>query len=283
MSANAPGFGSANEFDHLDPVDRLRAIMHRLRAPGGCPWDAEQTHESLLPHLIEEAYEVAEAVRSGDRDAIVDELGDLLLQPIFHAEIASETGAYDFDTIASAIGDKLIRRHPHVFGDTEVDDADHVLRQWDQIKQAEKGGDATVSKKLEPYVKKANDGLPALMAATKIQKRVAKVGFDWPDGDLTPVLGKIREETEEVSEAIASGDADSVADEIGDLLFAVVNLARKLKLDAELLLHHANVKFVNRFRQVEDSLSASGKTLEEATLEEMDAAWEAAKIRSEAS
>ncbi len=279
MSENAPAFGSADEFDHLPPVDRLRAIMHRLRAPGGCPWDAEQTHESLLPHLIEEAYEVAEAVRSGDRDAIVDELGDLLLQPVFHAEIASESGAFDLDAIASAIGDKLIRRHPHVFGEAEVEDADHVLRQWDQIKQAEKGGQTSVSEKLEPYVKKANDGLPALMAATKIQKRVAKVGFDWPDGDLAPVLGKIREETDEVAEAIESGDADRIADEIGDLLFAVVNLARKQNLEAELLLHHANGKFVKRFRQVEEALQEAGKTLEEATLEEMDAAWEVAKER----
>lgn len=275
----APGFGSADEYDHLAPVDRLRAIMHRLRAPGGCPWDAEQTHESLLPHLIEEAYEVAEAVRSGDRDAIVDELGDLLLQPIFHAEIASQRGDYDFDTIATAIGDKLIRRHPHVFGDAEVDDADHVLRQWDQIKQAEKGGRTSVSEKLSPYVKKANDGLPALMAATKIQKRVAKVGFDWPEGDPAPVLGKIREETDEVAEALETGDADRVAEEIGDLLFAVVNLARRERLDAELLLHHANVKFVQRFRQVETALGEAGKTLDEATLEEMDAAWEAAKGR----
>ncbi|MCB1062578.1 MAG: nucleoside triphosphate pyrophosphohydrolase [Verrucomicrobiae bacterium] len=277
MAESAPVFGSADEFDHLPPVDRLRAIMHRLRAPGGCPWDAEQTHESLLPHLIEEAYEVAEAIRSGDRDAIVDELGDLLLQPVFHAEIASETGAFDLDCIAASIGDKLIRRHPHVFGNSEVSDSADVLRQWDEIKQAEKGAKTSVTAKLEPFIKKANDGLPALMSATKIQKRVAKVGFDWPDGDLTPVLGKIREETKEITEALASGDAEHVAEEIGDLLFAVVNLARKQNLDAELLLHHANVKFVNRFRQVEESLHAEGKSLDEATLEEMDAAWDAAK------
>lgn len=277
MAESAPVFGSADDFDHLPPVDRLRAIMHRLRAPGGCPWDAEQTHESLLPHLIEEAYEVAEAIRSGDRDAIVDELGDLLLQPVFHAEIASETGAFDLDSIAASIGDKLIRRHPHVFGNSEVSDSADVLRQWDEIKQAEKGAKTSVTAKLEPFIKKANDGLPALMSATKIQKRVAKVGFDWPDDDLTPVLGKIREETDEITEALASGDAEHVAEEIGDLLFAVVNLARKQNLDAELLLHHANVKFVNRFRQVEETLHAEGKSLEDATLEEMDAAWDAAK------
>ena len=276
-----PDFGVADDFDHLPPVDRLRAIMHRLRAPGGCPWDAEQTHESLLPHLIEEAYEVAEAIRGGDRDAIVDELGDLLLQPIFHAEIASERGDYDFDAIATAIGDKLIRRHPHVFGTSEVDDATDVLRQWDRIKRAEKGEDRAAegddTEPPKPYLSKANEGLPALINATKLQKKAARVGFDWPDGDLAPVLGKIREETEEVAAAIQHGDSDHVAEEIGDLLFAVVNLARKQSLDAELLLHQANAKFVSRFQAVEVSLRGEGKSLEEATLEEMDAAWDAAK------
>lgn len=273
----APAFGVADDFDHLPPVDRLRAIMHRLRAPGGCPWDAEQTHESLLPHLIEEAYEVAEAIRSGDRDAIVDELGDLLLQPVFHAEIASERGDYDFDTIATAIGDKLIRRHPHVFGESEVADSTDVLRQWDRIKRAENGDDGAADDTPKPYLTKANEGLPALINAAKVQKKAARVGFDWPDGDLSPVLEKIREETDEVAEALSSGHADRVAEEIGDLLFAVVNLARKQKLDAELLLHHATAKFVGRFQLVEQALRDRGRTLEAATLEEMDAAWDAAK------
>ena len=162
-------------------------IMHILRAPGGCPWDAEQTHESLLPHLIEEAYEVAEAVRGGDRDELVDELGDLLLQPVFHAEIASESGAFDFNDIADAICDKLIRRHPHVFGESEAASSDAVLRQWNEIKAIERGESANREKSL---VEKPGDGLPALMAAQKIQKKVAKVGFDWPDS--APVLEKIR-------------------------------------------------------------------------------------------
>lgn len=273
----APAFGVADDFDHLPPVDRLRAIMHRLRAPGGCPWDAEQTHESLLPHLIEEAYEVAEAIRSGDRDAIVDELGDLLLQPVFHAEIASERGDFDLDTIARAIGDKLIRRHPHVFGESRVEDATDVLRQWDRIKRAEKGDDDTGDTEPKPYLGKANEGLPALVNAAKLQKKAARVGFDWPDGDLTPVLGKIREETDEVADALASGAADRVAEEIGDLLFAVVNLARKQRLEPELLLHHANAKFVRRFQAVERRLRGQGLSLEAATLEQMDAAWEAEK------
>ncbi|MBL9155737.1 MAG: nucleoside triphosphate pyrophosphohydrolase [Verrucomicrobiales bacterium] len=273
----APAFGVADDFDHLPPVDRLRAIMHRLRAPGGCPWDAEQTHESLLPHLIEEAYEVAEAVRSGDRDAIVDELGDLLLQPVFHAEIASERGDFDLDTIARAIGDKLIRRHPHVFGESRVEDATDVLRQWDRIKRAEKGEDSAGNEPPKPYLGKANEGLPALVNAAKLQKKAARVGFDWPDGDLTPVLGKIREETDEVAGALASGEAGRVAEEIGDLLFAVVNLARKQRMEPELLLHHANAKFVRRFQAVERRLRDQGLSLEAASLEQMDAAWEAEK------
>jgi len=252
------------------PIARLLEIMHILRAPGGCPWDAEQTHESLLKHLIEEAYEVAEAVRGGDRDEIVDELGDLLLQPIFHAEIANETGAFDFDDIASAICEKLIRRHPHVFGDSDVDSPDAVLRQWEEIKSQEKGGI-----KQDYFVEKVNEGLPALMAADKLQKKVAKFGFDWPD--TVPVISKIKEETEEVIEALESGDSESVREEIGDLLFAVVNLARKTGNDAEILLMETNRKFLKRFQKVEIALREQGKTLEESTLEEMDSEWEIAK------
>ncbi|MDF1751192.1 MAG: nucleoside triphosphate pyrophosphohydrolase [Verrucomicrobiales bacterium] len=260
------------------PIDRLRQIMHLLRAPGGCPWDAEQTHESLAPHLIEEAYEVAAAIKTGNPDELVDELGDILLQPVFHAELASETGAFDFDDIASAICEKLIRRHPHVFGDAVVDDPDAVITQWDKIKATEKSGglhpvqSPTVQGTI---LKNANEGLPALMAAQKIQKKVAKVGFDWPE--LNPVMDKIREETDEVAEALASGDADAIAEEIGDLLFAVVNIARKTGNQAELLLDAANRKFVDRFQKIENSLAENGVPLEEATLEQMDEAWEAAK------
>ncbi|MAS95943.1 MAG: nucleoside triphosphate pyrophosphohydrolase [Verrucomicrobiales bacterium] len=251
----------------LPPVERLRQIMHILRAPGGCPWDAEQTHESLVKHLIEEAYEVAEAIESGNRDHIIDELGDLLLQPVFHAEIASETGRFDLDDIANAINEKLIRRHPHVFGDAEADDPDAVLQQWEEIKSNEKS-----EKEQIPYtIKKANEGLPALLAAQKIQKKAAKVGFDWPD--TAPVLEKIEEELEEVRSAQLSGDDSDVAEEIGDLLFAVVNLARKSGFEAELLLHQANRKFVNRFQKVEDVLRKQGQEMSNSTLEEMDAVW----------
>ncbi len=268
----------------LPPIDRLRRIMQLLRAPGGCPWDAEQTHESLVKHLIEEAYEVAEAIRGGDRAEIIDELGDLLLQPVFHAEIASGggEGGFDLDDIAAAICEKLIRRHPHVFGDSIADTPDAVLTQWEVIKAGEKAasdpvGSETIGGRVatEYLIKKANDGLPALMAAGKIQRKAATVGFDWPD--LPPVIGKVREEIDEVVEAMASGCGEKVAEEIGDLLFAVVNLARKTGHEAELLLHAANGKFVSRLRAVEDDLRGVGLSLEAATLEEMDAAWDRVK------
>ncbi len=272
----------------LPPIERLRAIMHILRAPGGCPWDAAQTHESLAPHLIEESYEVAEAIRSGRRDDMVDELGDVLLQPIFHAEIASETGAFDFDDVANAICEKLIRRHPHVFGGTgeiltdssTALDPEVVLRQWEQIKSAEKsqGTGATPLSLSQTLLKNANDGMPALMAAQKIQKKVAKVGFDW--SDIGPVVEKIREEMFEVEDALTSGDSKAIAEEIGDLLFAVVNLARKTGQEAELLLDAANRKFVDRFQKVEARLASNGVSLEEASLEQMDQAWNATKDAS---
>lgn len=251
-------------------IDRLLDIMHTLRAPGGCPWDIEQTHESLIPCLIEEAYEVAEALREDDSEAMADELGDLLLQVVFHAEIANETKRFDFEDVAKAISDKLVRRHPHVFGDSDVDDSEGVLRQWEQIKRQEKGGS-----KNDHHIKKANDGLPSLMSARKLQKKAAEVGFDWPD--LEPVVGKIHEELAEVEEALAGEDHAHLGEEIGDLLFAVVNLARKKNFDPETLLAATNTKFVKRFQQVEERLKAEGKSLQEASLEEMDAKWDAAK------
>lgn len=256
----------------LPPIERLKEIMHLLRSPGGCAWDAEQTHESLTKHLIEEAYEVAEAIESGDRDAIVDELGDLLLQPVFHAEIASETGAFDLDDIASAISEKLIRRHPHVFGDSVADDPEAVLKQWEEIKATEKPGPSDDRKR---YFKTANEGLPSLMAAQKLQKKAAKVGFDW--SELGPVMEKIQEEFDEVKEALETGNEKEIGDEIGDLLFAVANLARKTGNEGELLLHRTNRKFVLRFHEVEEEILRSGGTLESASLEEMDRAWDQAK------
>ena len=204
-------------------IDRLLKIMHTLRAPGGCPWDIEQTHESLIPCLIEEAYEVAEALRENDSEAMADELGDLLLQVVFHAEIANETDRFDFEDVAKAISDKLVRRHPHVFGDSDVTDSEGVLRQWEEIKKQEKG-----ASKSDYHIKRANDGLPSLMSARKLQKKAAEVGFDWPD--QAQVVAKIHEELAEVEEALAENDRDHLGEEIGDLLFVVANLARKKQL-----------------------------------------------------
>ncbi len=252
-----------------DPIAELRAVMHRLRAPGGCPWDADQTHESLIPHLIEEAYEVAEAARSGDMAHLKEELGDLLLQPVFHAEIASERGGFTLDDIARNITEKLIRRHPHVFGDATVEGSADVLKQWEEIKRAEKGGG---KQQLLHGVSKA---LPALMRAQKLQKKAAKVGFDWPDA--APVLDKIREEAQEIAEAMAKMDQAAIEEEVGDLLFSVVNLARKLGVDAEVALSGANEKFTTRFHQLEERAEAGGKNLSKMSLTEMDEVWDAVK------
>ena len=263
----------------LPPLDRLRRIMHLLRAPGGCPWDAEQTHASLVRHLLEEAYEVAAAVRSGSRDELVDELGDLLLQPVFHAEIASETGAFDLDDVARAICEKLIRRHPHVFGEASADTAEAVLAQWETIKAGEKAGSnpARAATAEDYLLKRSNEGQPALLAAAKLQRKVAEVGFDWPD--LAPVIAKVREELDEVEEAIAGGSSAETGAEIGDLLFAVVNLARKAGHEAELLLDEANRKFVRRFQAVEDELRRAGQRPGEVDLRALDAAWDRVKER----
>jgi MazG family protein len=250
----------------------LRAVVHCLRAPGGCPWDREQTHESLIPHLLEEAYEVAEAIRNGDMPHLREELGDLLLQPLLHAEIASESGHFDLDAIARELTEKLIRRHPHVFGDASVTDTEGVLTQWDEIKRREKGETPATRK---PHLHGISHGLPALMRAQKVQKKTAKVGFDWPD--LAPVLEKVQEEAREIIEAVAEKDAAAVAEEVGDFLFNAVNLARKLGVDAESALAAATAKFERRFGRVEREILAQGKTLEDSTLEEMDAIWEATK------
>ena len=248
---------------------RLRAIMHRLRAPGGCPWDAEQTHESLLPNLIEEAYETVDTVRRGDWEHLKEELGDLLLQVVFHAELAEEAGRYGFDDIAKIVSEKLIRRHPHVYGDSAVADTEGVLSQWDAIKRQEKGDED------QPYLHRTGNGLPAMLRAAKLQKKVAKVGFDWPDD--RGVINKIREELEEVEVELASGKRDLLEEEIGDLLFSVVNLARRHKMDPEMLLESTNVKFENRFAAMDDSIQRSGKDLESASLDEMEAQWQLVK------
>jgi MazG family protein len=262
----------------LAPLQRLREVVHCLRAPGGCPWDQEQTHLSLIPHVIEEAYEVAEAIRSGDSAAMCDELGDLLLQSVLHAEIASETAAFTLDNMAQGLTEKLIRRHPHVFGQSAAGTTQAVLQQWDAIKAQEKGYNAD---SLPPLLQGIGKGLPALMKSQKLQKKAAQVGFDWPE--IAPVFGKIREEAEELEAAYASGQAAAMTHELGDLLFSVVNLARKLGVDAESALAAANERFIQRFHHVEQSLREQGIPLTQASLEQMDAAWDSAKALERAS
>lgn len=250
-------------------IDRLRAIMHRLRAPGGCPWDAEQTHESIVPNLIEEAYETIDTIRRGDREHLKEELGDLLLQVVFHSEMASEDGSYNLDDVARGISDKLVRRHPHVFATSGASTTDAVLQQWDEIKRAEKGDEE------KPYLHGIGKGLPSLLRAAKLQKKASKVGFDWPDE--AGVLGKIREEADELAAEIESGDSAAFEEELGDLLFSVVNLARFRKIDPEVLLAAANVKFEDRFAKMETALKARGTSLETASIVEMESEWQAAK------
>ena len=248
---------------------RLRAIMHRLRAPGGCPWDAEQTHASLVPNLIEETYETVDTIQRGDHDHLKEELGDLLLQVIFHSELAEEAGRFNLDDVARGISDKLVRRHPHVFATSQAGDSDAVLRQWDQIKRAEKGHEE------RPFLHGVGKGLPALLRAAKLQKKAAKVGFDWPD--LAGVLAKLREELAEMEQALDQDDPDAFAEELGDLMFSVVNLARFRDQDPEVLMAAANAKFEQRFAAMERSLTQQGLTLERATLDQMETAWQAAK------
>lgn len=255
--------------DDARQLARLRAIMHRLRAPGGCPWDAEQTHNSLVTNLIEETYEVVDTIQRGDFSHLKEELGDLLLQVVFHSEIAGESAGFTLDDVARGISDKLVRRHPHVFADSAVDSTEGVLQQWDEIKRAEKGDQQ------QPYLHGVGKGLPGLLRAAKLQKKAAQVGFDWPLE--TGVVMKIREELLELEAALDAHDGEAVSEETGDLLFSVVNLARFRKIDPELLMAAANNKFENRFAEMERILKAAGLTLEAASAAQMDEAWETAK------
>ncbi len=254
------------------PLERLRSVVARLRAPDGCPWDREQTHSSLRTALVEETYEVLAAIEADDDENFCEELGDLLLHVVMHAQMASERGVFDFDVVARGIGEKMIRRHPHVFGDDRLADSAAVLVRWDEIKRQEKARAGHAPEASEPS---RMDGLPpslpALMRAQKLQEKAAKVGFDWPD--LSGVRAKVHEEIAEVESAAP----DTVGEEIGDLLFAAVNLARWHRLDAETALRHATDKFARRFRHVEASLRARGQTWEAATFEQLDALWNEAK------
>ena len=256
----------------MDKTDELLRIMARLRADDGCPWDREQTHETLKPYLIEEAYELIDAIDVNDDDGIKDELGDVLLQVVFHSQIAEDEGRFDYADVVRNVCDKLIRRHPHVFDTATVEDAEGVVKQWGQIKKEE-------NKKKEYGRQSALDGipnhLPALAKATQIQRKAAQLSFEWPE--VAGVLDKIEEEIAELREAIESGDQDAVQDEIGDLFFAMVNLSRFEKVDAEEALRRSCRKFDRRFRHIEERVSAADKEFHDFTLDELEEFWVEAK------
>jgi ATP diphosphatase len=256
----------------VTPIDRLNAIMVRLRDPErGCPWDVEQTFATIAPYTLEEAYEVADAIERGDWDELKSELGDLLFQVVFHARMAEEQGLFAFDDVAAAIADKLERRHPHVFGD-EAARADGVAQKarWEDIKAGERKAKAQ-----HGVLDDVPVALPALARAAKLTKRAARVGFDWPS--TAEVLDKLDEEVAELKAEIAAGDLDKARGELGDLLFVMANLARKLGVEPEDALRGTNAKFVRRFEFIEAELAKAGRTPEESDLAEMDALWDAAK------
>jgi tetrapyrrole methylase family protein / MazG family protein len=249
--------------------DGLLAIMRRLRGPGGCPWDAEQTHESLKRYLLEETYEVIEAIDTESPDLLKEELGDLLLQPVFHAVIAEEAGAFAMSDVIQTLCDKLIRRHPHVFGDMKISDSNAQIENWERIKKAEKGEERkSALSGVPPH-------LPALLKAQKITEKAARAGFDWEHADQ--VFAKVIEELHEFDEAMKEGNNDHMEAELGDLLFAIVNLGRFLSINPEEALRKTIKRFQLRFQHVEDTLHSQGRQMNNASLEEMDMLWEEAK------
>ncbi|MGO4174719.1 nucleoside triphosphate pyrophosphohydrolase [Bosea sp. TAF32] len=265
-------------------IERLIEIMAALRAPGtGCPWDLEQDFASIAPYTVEEAYEVADAIARGDKLDLKDELGDLLLQVVFHARMAEEEGSFAFPDVVEAITSKLIRRHPHVFGDARDLSPAEVKVLWHRIKAEEKAAKAAAREAagLPPLQEDRSvlagvpHNLPALTRAWKLQARASTVGFDWNNARL--VLDKIREETGEIDEALAGGDKAAIQEEIGDLLFVIANLARHVDADPEACLNAANAKFERRFKGIETKLEAEGRTAKEASLDEMEALWQAVK------
>ncbi|BCH17079.1 nucleoside triphosphate pyrophosphohydrolase [Mesorhizobium sp. L-2-11] len=265
-------------------ISRLIEIMAALRAPEtGCPWDIEQDFSTIAPYTIEEAYEVADAIARGNLDDLRDELGDLLLQVVYHAQMAEEAGEFAFGDVVQAITTKMIRRHPHVFGDDEARSAGMAKGMWEKIKAEEKAEkrNARLARGHDPedhgkgFLDSVPVALPALTRALKLQEKAARVGFDW--SEATPILDKIDEEIGELRHALAKGDTASIKDEFGDMLFAVVNLGRHLKVDSEAALSGTNEKFRSRFHYVEQALERSGNTLETATLDEMEALWQQAK------
>lgn len=253
---------------------RLVEIMARLRAPGGCPWDRAQSREDLKTYLVEETYEVLDAIERKDASMLQEELGDLLLQVVFHAEIAQEEGLFDIEAVSRGICEKLVRRHPHVFAEVQADTPDQVLQNWEAIKKAEKAekGEQGETPSVLAGVPKV---LPALLKAYRLQQKAARVGFDWEE--RRQVEAKVTEEWGELNEAVASGNQEHVREELGDFLFALVNLARFLKVDPEDALQAANAKFARRFTAIEATAASRGRDLHGMSLAEMDALWDEVK------
>ncbi|HMC20377.1 MAG TPA: nucleoside triphosphate pyrophosphohydrolase [Thermoanaerobaculia bacterium] len=249
--------------------DELVALMTRLRGPNGCPWDRKQTLESLKPFIVEEAYEVVDAIDRGQRAALAEELGDLQLQVVFVAEITREEGSFDIYDVVTSIHDKLVRRHPHVFGDVEAKDAEQVLVNWEKLKNEERKAEN------KSVLAGVPQSLPALLKASRLTEKAARVGFDWRRAK--DVFAKIDEEVEELREAVEEKDQQKIHDEIGDLLFSIANIARKLDVNAEEALQSANRKFSRRFESMERSVRGEGRNLDQLSLEQMDALWDQAK------
>jgi ATP diphosphatase len=262
-------------------IDRLLDVMARLRDPeSGCPWDKVQTFETIAPYTIEEAYEVAEAIAEGDMEGLQGELGDLLFQVIFYAQMSSESGRYGFADIARSISDKMIRRHPHVFAGASVESADAQTAEWEAQKREEREAKSKARGVFPSVLDDVPAALPALARAVKLQKRAAGVGFDWPD--VSGVLDKMAEEVEELRVEQTAGNADAMAEELGDVLFAWTNLARHHKIDPETALRRANAKFERRFRRIEALLSAEDRRPDDADLKELEALWNQAKTEERA-
>jgi len=258
----------------------LVAVQARLRAPGGCPWDREQTHATLRTYLIEEAYEVLDAIEKANMDDLAEELGDLLLQVLFHADLAREAGAFDITHVVSGIHDKMVRRHPHVFGNVKAATSSEVLKNWAQLKAKEKQAAAKGSETLESMsslLQSVPRNLPALLEAYQMTRRAAQVGFDWDSAD--GIFDKLEEEAAELRSALDNSDRRAVEEEVGDLLFSLVNLARFLKLDPEVTLKNANLKFKNRFQQMEADALHEGRSLSEYSKEDMELLWSSAKLK----
>lgn len=260
------------EYKSAYDMQDFRRIIEVLRSPGGCPWDIEQTHESLRRNLLEEAYEVCEAIDQNDPEHLREELGDLLLQIIFHSRIEEEKGSFNLDDVADASCKKLIFRHPHVFGDVDVSGSDEVLKNWDELKRKEKS-QTTVTKTMTDVA----ESLPALWRAEKIQKKAKKVGFDWPE--IGGATDKLVEELDELKEALEQGDREHIEEELGDLLFAAVNVSRFADIDPETALHKSCEKFIRRFNYIETEAEKSGKDMKDMTLGELDALYNAAKLK----